>query len=423
MNIIPIIASDQDLCASITEILKTGIPTPLETVCIADIREAVDFLNVEMPDLLFIDFSDKAFEAQRLLENILADPWLLHGGIIAICDSADDVRHLEEIRGANFIAFLAREDVQTNLPKVIAIVGGNSRILFQRELGIDLVERISGSYKMNNDPLEASCYANLICNFLFNANRIDAEQKFKLNFALYEMLINAIEHGNCGINYEEKTGWLEEHGSLADLIHRKNADPAVAAKKVMFEYTLNPTSARFSIADEGKGFNWRAAKDPTLTENLMELHGRGISMTRHFTRKLEYNESGNEVRFEIEYRADDAHLTPALLADMKSRELAPGDIVFKEGDSGDFLYYIVKGRYDVIAGGRIVSTLSPDDIFMGEMSFLLNNRRSATICAQTAGRLIEVSKKEFVNAIRKKPHYALFLSRLLAQRIERSNRK
>lgn len=422
MNSIPIVASDRDLCAAVTTMLKTGFPASLETVCISDVREAVDFLNVEMPDLLFIDFSDKAFEAQTLLENILADPWLLHGGIIALCDGADDVRRLEEVRGANFIAILAREDVETNLPKVIAIVGGNHRILFQRELGIDLVEHISGSYKINNDPLEASCYANLVCNFLFNANRIDAEQKFKLNFALYEMLINAIEHGNCGIDYEEKTHWLDVHGSITDLIRQKNADPAVGAKKVTFEYTLDPTSARFSIADEGAGFDWRAGKDPTLAENIMELHGRGISMTRHFTRKLEYNEPGNEVRFEIEYQADTT-LTPALLANMANRELAPGDIVFKEGDSGDFLYYIVKGRYDVIVGGRAVSSLTPDDIFMGEMSFLLNNRRSATVRAQTAGRLIEVSKREFVNAIRRKPHYALFLSRLLAQRIERSNRK
>jgi CRP-like cAMP-binding protein len=75
----------------------------------------------------------------------------------------------------------------------------------------------------------------------------------------------------------------------------------------------------------------------------------------------------------------------------------------------------------VIVDGIKVSSLSPDDIFMGEMSFLLNDKRSATIKAETDGRLIEISKKDFVEAIRLKPYYALFLCRLLAQRIERSN--
>jgi CRP-like cAMP-binding protein len=55
------------------------------------------------------------------------------------------------------------------------------------------------------------------------------------------------------------------------------------------------------------------------------------------------------------------------------------------------------------------------------MSFLLDNRRSATVVARTPGRLIRISKKEFVGAIRRKPHYALFLARLLAQRVQRAN--
>jgi CRP-like cAMP-binding protein len=70
---------------------------------------------------------------------------------------------------------------------------------------------------------------------------------------------------------------------------------------------------------------------------------------------------------------------------------------------------------------RQVSLLTPDDIFVGEMSFLLNNRRSAAVEAETDGLLIQVSKKEFVEAIKTNPHYALFLSRLLAQRIQRLN--
>jgi CRP-like cAMP-binding protein len=58
---------------------------------------------------------------------------------------------------------------------------------------------------------------------------------------------------------------------------------------------------------------------------------------------------------------------------------------------------------------------------MGEMSFLLNQHRSATVRAQSVGRLIEISRKRFVEAVRRKPHYALLLCRLLAQRLQRTS--
>ena len=68
-----------------------------------------------------------------------------------------------------------------------------------------------------------------------------------------------------------------------------------------------------------------------------------------------------------------------------------------------------------------VATLTPDDIFLGEMSFLLGNRRSATVVARGDVRLVKVTKNAFVTGIQKQPHYGIFLARLLAQRLSRLN--
>jgi CRP-like cAMP-binding protein len=129
------------------------------------------------------------------------------------------------------------------------------------------------------------------------------------------------------------------------------------------------------------------------------------------------------VQFEIPYQKDVSAATPALFKFIGSRSVRTGQVIFRYGETGNFMYYIVKGQYDVIVNGRVMSSLSPDDVFMGEMSFLLNNRRSATVKAKTAGTLIPISKEDFVEAIKRKPHYALFLSRLLAQRIQRLNQR
>ena len=61
-------------------------------------------------------------------------------------------------------------------------------------------------------------------------------------------------------------------------------------------------------------------------------------------------------------------------------------------------------------------------MFLGEMSFLLNNRRSATVKACGKCRLLRISKKEFLMVMKRKPHYSIFLARLLAQRLHRLNK-
>ena len=87
------------------------------------------------------------------------------------------------------------------------------------------------------------------------------------------------------------------------------------------------------------------------------------------------------------------------------------------------MYFIVSGRYGVYANGKLITVLTPADMFIGEMAFLLNDRRSATIMSAGEGKLIRIPKTSFVNLIRKNPHYGIFLSKLLAQRVIRQNRK
>jgi CheY-like chemotaxis protein len=425
MNAVPLISDTPRLRDTILPLLEAQAPpeTEVDVALLDDPIVALDYLNIEMPDLAFIDFSASSFDAFGLLERIMADPWLLHAGLIALCDDFEVEKRLTKMKGTNLIVVLRYEMIASHLPKVMSIIRTNRRILFQRSIGAELVDNISGSFKLENDLLEVSVYANLICNFLYNANKIDGETRDCLNMALNEMLINAIEHGNCGIDYEQKSVFLEGGGDIGALIRERCDDPAIAARRVTFEYTLTPDRSRFFIADEGEGFDWHSVKNPATGENILALHGRGILMTSTFTKNMHYNDKGNEVRFEVEHQRNAGNTTPGLFRNMEPLDVAAGETILHEGESSTYLFYIVKGTYDILVGERVVSSLSADDMFMGEMSFLLNNRRSASVRARTPGRLIKVSKIEFIEAIKKKPHYALFLARLLAQRIQRFNQR
>jgi CRP-like cAMP-binding protein len=144
-------------------------------------------------------------------------------------------------------------------------------------------------------------------------------------------------------------------------------------------------------------------------------------MTQHYVENLRYNDSGNEVSFELDHQRREANLVPGVFAREQEVVVHEGDVVFREGEESNFLYYIVSGRFNIYSSDKMISTLSADDIFLGEMSFLLNNRRSATVVAHGRGTLIKISKNAFVGVIKENPHYGIFLARLLAQRLSRLN--
>lgn len=123
---------------------------------------------------------------------------------------------------------------------------------------------------------------------------------FTLRFGLYEMIVNAIEHGNLNITYEEKSKAIEEE-RLTELIRERASDPHRLNQRVQIKCQIARSGLRCTILDQGNGFDhstYSAAPDPSvLFEDLgFSLHGRGIILTRLQFDELQYNEKGNEVK-------------------------------------------------------------------------------------------------------------------------------
>jgi hypothetical protein len=418
MRKIPVVSSDAKLNEAIRlECSRTE--GDLSPEFFSDSVEVIEFLKYELPEIKIFYFSDPKVDCLGILKEIQKDPWLHYGGIIGIHDNADDKKLLEAMRDASLIAVLRKNEFLANLPRLLRILRQNKQILFQRGIQQHLLKNISGAFVIDNDPLDIVTYTNLVTNYLYNSSFIGREEKEKLHVALQELLINAIEHGNCKISYDEKTAWLEKNRDIMELIREKNKDSAVKARKVYFSYTISTEKTSIAIRDEGEGFDWRARL--AAAPDSPGLHGLGMKMANIYVRKLSYNERGNEVAFEIEHRKAESNAIPGIFARSEEIAFKDGEYVCAEGEETDVLYYIVSGTLYVYSKGKFVSSLTPDDLFMGEMSFLLSNRRSATVVAKGPCTLIKISKQDFVNLIKENPHYGIFLARLLAQRLARLN--
>ena len=428
MNQVPIITSREEVLSEVTQALVTDSTSSFLLYRVSSAQEALDTLKFEAPVIVIVDFSDPEIEALSLLDSVAEDPWLQQTGIIALCDNGELVRRIDSIPGANVVIALRIGEIAAKIRTTLEIVYENQRILFQRALGSELIKNLTGVFYVKNDVMEAVCYSSILCNLLFSSNVISHERKQKLQLALHELLLNGIEHGNCEINYQQKTLWLEKGHAIEELIKQRCQSPEINKRRVALEYQIEPTYARFIITDQGQGFNWKQVAKFSLDEGLeggpdLSLHGRGLFIAHAVTENLRFNEKGNQVCFEVFYTKQSGDVEQGLFSSVGLREVYPGEVIFSEGEPSNFLYYIASGEYDVIIKNKPVSRLSQEDVFMGEMSFLLNNVRSATIRARTRGKLIGISIRQFVRTLREKPHYSLFLCRLLAQRLRRVNRE
>lgn len=382
--------------------------------------EALSAFRYEMPEIKIIDFGDPVINAEKCLKVVKDDPWLLFGGVIAITNSQEQKTALMQRKEPNFLFVLTRREFEQFIAQIIKILNSHEHFLVNRGMSHPANDREHGSFTSETDPFEVMFYGNLISTYLYNTDRVNEAERSAFQGAMMELLLNAVEHGNCNISYDEKTEWLKQGKDILDLIKIKRMDPLVGTKKVLIMYDISPERTQITIKDDGPGFDWRAALDAPFEAGL---HGMGIKMSQTFVKRLWYNDTGNEVSFEVQNQKNSANLTPAILRDQEIFHFTHLQVVCRQNDESNNLFYIRSGRYAVYVNNTLLTVLTPADIFIGEMAFLTNDRRSATIVAIGKGTLVKVPKMKFMKLIESYPHYGIFLSRLLADRLARQSRE
>ena len=116
----------------------------------------------------------------------------------------------------------------------------------------------------------------------------------KVAMGLSELMINAIEHGNLGIGYEEKSN-LRKQDLWEDEIEKRLSLPENNSVFASIEVLNEPEYVEYTISDQGQGFDWSEFMEFDTTR-VMDNHGRGIAVANKlYFSKLKYLGNGNKV--------------------------------------------------------------------------------------------------------------------------------
>ncbi len=149
------------------------------------------------------------------------------------------------------------------------------------------------SYEIGNQLYTAEEASHRLTS---NLNRyINQKQTSLIRIALREMIINAIEHGNLEITFEEKSQALESDSYFSLIAQRQN-DPDFSSRRVSLDYSITSEKAVYRITDNGKGFDHKSIEERfTQSHEDMLAHGRGIVMAKNIFDSITWNSVGNQV--------------------------------------------------------------------------------------------------------------------------------
>jgi CRP-like cAMP-binding protein len=121
----------------------------------------------------------------------------------------------------------------------------------------------------------------------------------------------------------------------------------------------------------------------------------------------------------------DQDSSASLRASMSEIELARGEVLFHEGDPGDSLYVVLRGKVKLgrtSGDGRenLVAVLGPGEMF-GELSLFDPGPRSAGATALVDSTLLGLSQDELTPWLATRPDVARALLRAIARRLRRTN--
>ncbi|MGE5746218.1 MAG: patatin-like phospholipase family protein [Solirubrobacterales bacterium] len=99
--------------------------------------------------------------------------------------------------------------------------------------------------------------------------------------------------------------------------------------------------------------------------------------------------------------------------------VAAGEWLLREGEEGETMYVIRSGQLDIVSEGppeTLIRTIRRGDV-VGELALLHAERRSASVRARRNSELLELSRSQFEQLIRKEPSFAIALTRSMGAQL------
>lgn len=286
-----LVVDDEPLNLDIIEEFLTGKGQPyvVETAC--DGIEAMEKLEAapNKYDVVLLDRMMPRMSGMEVLEKMSAHSELKYIPVILQTAKVRKEDILEGLKAGAYY-YLTKPFTSEILHSVVKTAvkdrGYNKALLASLNVTKSSVKLLKNAHFQFRNLEDVRAVSSLIA--------CACDEPEKIAMGLSELMINAIEHGNLQIGYEEKSQ-LRKQDIWESEISKRLELPKHKDKYASLDITNESDSVTYTITDMGNGFNWNEFMEFDTTR-VMDNHGRGIAMANKlYFSKLEYQGNGNKV--------------------------------------------------------------------------------------------------------------------------------
>jgi len=256
---------------------------------------AIEMLESEPArfDIVLLDRMMPRMDGMEVMSRIMQHPQLSAIPVILQTARASKQDILEGMQaGAHY--YLTKPFEETMLKTVVKTADNERRRYLELQHDLGQSTRTLGLMalgRFNFQTLEqANDLATMLAKACPNAERVVT--------GLSELMINAVEHGNLGISYDEKSK-VNAEGCWREEVEKRLQHPENRDKWAELLFQQSENEITVTIKDQGTGFDWSNYLEFN-PDRAFDSHGRGIAMANTLSfDQLEYLGCGNEVRITI----------------------------------------------------------------------------------------------------------------------------
>jgi len=210
--------------------------------------------------------------------------------VLMTSEGSEEVAATALLRGAvSYVPKRMMGHILLDTVRSVLEVTGEKRNL-SRVLGS--LREIATEFELENDPDLLPPLISYLQELIVNIGVCNETEQMRVGIALNEALVNALYHGNLEVDSALRE---QENGEFYKVARQRSAEPPYQDRKLYLTARISPAKARFTVRDQGPGFDPKSLPDPTDPANLERISGRGILLMRTFMSEVSFNDTGNEV--------------------------------------------------------------------------------------------------------------------------------
>ncbi len=262
-----------------------------ETAVASDGRAGLQLFNAFKPDIIFADIQMPVMNGLEMLEKLRK---IDNEALVIINTTLDSPEYTLQALRLKANDYLIKPVL---IRDIVAILEKYSDVLQHRTMDREVLGMISRRELCMEIGNDLTLLGKIVDRLLLETEAaVKPNDRLGIRLGLMEILINAIEHGNLAISYEEKSHAIESGpDGLERLVEMRMHTSPYCERRVKIEFSLTRERCEWRVTDQGSGFDFENLPDPNDPENLVKCHGRGIMLARLQFDECSFLGNGNQV--------------------------------------------------------------------------------------------------------------------------------